>query len=120
MEAHDQKTLPLLKPGLQTVTLTFYSPNSIQFIVKTNTTKLLFLSDTYDDGWKATVNGAQTKVYRTDYSFRGIIVPAGESIVTFNYQPQSFNIGVIVSLITIDFLFLVASIQIYKHSHTHK
>ena len=120
MEAHDQKTLPLLKPGLQTVTLTFYSPNSIQFIVKTNTTKLLFLSDTYDDGWKATVNGAQTKVYRTDYSFRGIIVPAGESIVTFNYQPQSFNIGVIVSLITIVFLFLVASIQIYIHSHTHK
>jgi uncharacterized membrane protein YfhO len=34
---------------------------------------------------------------RADYLFRGVIVPAGTSVVDFDYEPQSFRIGAYVS-----------------------
>lgn len=63
-----------------------YLPNEIVISVKTEKPGLLFLSDTFYPKWKATVNGIEAKIYRADYTFRAVIVPAGTSRVTFYYQ----------------------------------
>ncbi len=70
-----------------------YTPNEI--IVKTNSAvpKLLFLSDVYDKGWKATIDGSLSKIYRADYDFRSIVVPAGDHVVRMYYWPDSFVRG---------------------------
>ena len=64
-------------------------PNKIVIDVKTDTQGLLFLSDNFYLGWKATVNGKPAKIYRADYTFRAVSVPAGESTVEFTYKPLS-------------------------------
>ncbi|CAA9502434.1 MAG: hypothetical protein AVDCRST_MAG30-1992 [uncultured Solirubrobacteraceae bacterium] len=62
---------------------------------------LLVLSDAYAPGWKAEVDGRPAKVERVNYVMRGVRVPAGTSDVRFTYEPLSWRIGWIVSLLTL-------------------
>ncbi len=58
----------------------------------------LFLSDVYFPGWKARVDNRETRIYRANYAFRAVLLPAGVHNVMFQYQPASFRIGLWVSL----------------------
>lgn len=85
-------------------------------IVKIRTQSLqraiLVFSDAYDSGWKAWIDGQPTKVYRANYNFRAVVVPAGEHQVVFQYQPLSFTIGLYTSLGTL--VFLILGVIIFK------
>jgi hypothetical protein len=63
-----------------------YTPNKVVVKVKTQTAGLLFLSDNYYPNWKAYIKGQETLLYRANYTFRAIVVPRGESEVSFIYQ----------------------------------
>ncbi|HRN27091.1 MAG TPA: YfhO family protein [Ignavibacteriaceae bacterium] len=58
----------------------------------------LFFGNTYLPGWKAAIDGKETKTYKTNHGFIGIVVPAGKHLVEFNYAPESFFIAKNVSL----------------------
>ncbi|MBA7492179.1 hypothetical protein ES702_02728 [subsurface metagenome] len=60
----------------------------------------LVLADTFYPGWKASIDGLPTKIYRANFDFRAIILPEGEHEVEFVYKPLSFRIGKIISLVT--------------------
>ena len=60
--------------------------------------RFLVLSEMYFPGWHAMVDGVETPIYRTNYLFRGIAVPAGQHTVMFVYRPMSVLIGAGVSL----------------------
>lgn len=55
---------------------------------------LLVLSEMYDRGWYAYVDGQKTPVQRVDYNLRGVTVPAGEHRVEFVYRAPAFRQGV--------------------------
>ncbi len=80
---------PTLQPqkGHGNVSITKYSPNEVIFNVNTSVPKLLFLSDTYDPGWQAIIDGSSTTLYRADYAFRAVAVPPGEHNVRMVYWP---------------------------------
>ncbi len=59
----------------------------------------LFLGDSYYPGWKAYVDGQQARLYRADYLFRAVPVPAGEHTVEFRYQPDSLTLGIGISAV---------------------
>ncbi len=62
-----------------------------EIIIKTSSSDegFLVLTDTFYPTWHAKIcetsqnNCKETKIYRTDYNFRGIIVPAGENNIVF-------------------------------------
>jgi uncharacterized membrane protein YfhO len=60
-------------------------------------TGLLVLADTYYPGWEATVDGVPSKIYAVNIRQRGVLVPAGSHAVEFNFRPQSFRRGVLIS-----------------------
>ncbi len=78
-----------------------YEPNQVTVQTKTEAAKILFLSDTYFPGWFATVDGKNVPIYRADYTFRAVPVPAGDHHVNFYYDPPSFKIGAIISLLSL-------------------
>lgn len=93
---HDWNTLQPMT-GNGSAKLISYSPNAVTIAVHTDAEQLLFLSDTYDNGWTAKVNGQTTKVFRADFAFRAVLVPKGESVVIFTYEPRSFWTGIVIS-----------------------
>lgn len=76
------------------VRLEKYSPNTIIFSVQTDQPQLLFLSDTYDPGWVAYNHNVKQKILKTNFAFRGVVVPAGSTRVEMKYEPKSFTYGV--------------------------
>jgi len=69
------------------------SNNKLHFQVRAAENVLLVLTDTYYPGWKAFVNGRETKIYRADYNFRAIPLITGTYQVEFVYDPFSFKLG---------------------------
>lgn len=78
-------------------TITTYRPNQVEIAVQADSAGLLFLSDRYDSGWKAEVNGRASPIYRADTTFRAVCVPSGQSTVVFRYRPASLYSGAIFS-----------------------
>lgn len=61
----------------------------------------LVLTDNWYPGWKARVDGDEVGVERVNYLFRGVPVAAGAHRVEFVYEPLSWRIGWIVSLLSL-------------------
>jgi uncharacterized membrane protein YfhO len=59
------------------------------------------LSDTYFPGWKVFINGKEGKIYRANYNFRVIPLHAGTYEIQFVYNPITFKVGVLISLLTL-------------------
>jgi hypothetical protein len=80
-----------------TVSINDYEPNTGIMHIWTEYSGMLFISDPYYPGWKAYIDGKETKIYRADYAFRAIAIPPGSHIVTFTYVANSFSNGVILA-----------------------
>ena len=63
--------------------------------------RLLFVSDSYYPGWKVYVDGRERPLLRANYMFRAVALAAGEHKVSFIYDPISFKLGAMVSLLTV-------------------
>ncbi len=78
-----------------------YTANTISIRTSADTGKLLFLSDVYYPGWLAMIDDAPTRIYRTNYAFRSIYVPKGVHTIRMVYEPSTFKIGTVISLMSI-------------------
>ncbi|MGE5041946.1 MAG: YfhO family protein [Candidatus Levyibacteriota bacterium] len=82
-----------------------YTPDLVQIKTEANKSSFLVLTDSYLPGWKAAVDGKETKIFRTDFTFRGVEVPAGSHLVTFSYVPPSFLYGIAAGIMSLLGLF---------------
>lgn len=58
----------------------------------------LVLTDTWFPGWQARVDGVPLPVWRADYAFRAVAVPAGRHDVELTYAPRSVRDGLMLTL----------------------
>ena len=75
-----------------------YGLNNVSVETENDVPSLLFLSDVWYPGWIAKVDGKESKIYRADYTFRAVVVPAGKHKVEFIYSPDSFKYGVLLAI----------------------
>jgi hypothetical protein len=85
----------------QKVQILSESNNRLDLQVNAEENSLLVLSDTYYPGWKAFVDGKETKIYRADYAFRALPLNTGTQRVEFVYDPTSFKLGAGVTILGI-------------------
>jgi len=85
-----------------------YQPNRVKFQVDASGNGLLFISDNFYPGWKAEIDGQETKIYRANYTFRSIFIPQGKHQVLFYYRPESFKWGLLLSLLSLGVIIIVA------------
>ena len=81
--------------------ITSYAWGSIELEVRADAPGWLVLSEMYDPGWKATVDGRPTRVHRANGILRAVSVPQGSARVRFVYQPASLHLGLLLSLLGI-------------------
>ncbi|HPZ08455.1 MAG TPA: YfhO family protein, partial [Candidatus Eremiobacteraeota bacterium] len=118
-EFNPEKILILKEdPGVKTknqelveekVSITEFEPDYIRIEINPEVKEpsLLFLSEIYYPGWKAKVHGEERKVYRANYLFRAISLKQGDKIVEFYFSPDSFKIGVLITITSLLFLLIV-------------
>jgi hypothetical protein len=70
----------------------------------------LVLSELYYPGWEARVNGRPERINEVHGGLRGIAVPAGESVVTVDYAPQSVMLGAVLSILAFASTLLAATL----------
>jgi hypothetical protein len=61
----------------------------------------LVLADLHYPGWKVTLDSAEAPLHRVDYLLRGTTLPPGRHRVVFSYEPLSWRIGWIFSLVAL-------------------
>jgi hypothetical protein len=59
---------------------------------------VLVLDDTYHENWSVTVNGEPAHIGRVNDVVRGVVVPAGSSVVEFRYESDARTLGIRLSL----------------------
>jgi hypothetical protein len=104
----------VIKPNLPlqaTAKIVRYEDTVVVVHVNSNDDGVLVLADSYYPGWHAYVDGKQTKILRANHFFRGVSVLAGHHVIEFKYEPQSFRLGLLVSLLTV-FCLLVISVSL--------
>lgn len=84
-----------------------YGNNEVDISTDAKTNMLLFLSDTHSDNWGLKVDGEESKLYRADYAFRAVAVPAGNHKVRFYYLIKPFLDGLKLSLLSLAVLIVL-------------
>lgn len=69
--------------GMGSVEITSYKENKVVLETKNDRDGFLVLTDSYYPSWHATIDGKETKIYITNYNFRGVIVPKGNHRIEF-------------------------------------
>jgi hypothetical protein len=70
-----------------------YRPNRVVVRVAGDAPGYLVLADAWHPGWACTVDGVAAPVYRADFLFRAVPVPAGDHEVVFTFAPRSYHLG---------------------------
>ena len=89
--ATTDESIPSSSSGL--VSVLAYSPNEIMLAAHAERPGYLVLSEVWFPGWLATVNGESTPVWRANYTFRALPLPAGDLEVRLWYAPASWRRG---------------------------
>ena len=77
----------------ETAHIVNYQSNKVMIQVASNRSAFLVLTDIFYPGWSATIDGKETKIYRVDGLFRGVVIPSGQHIVEYHYFPYVFQLG---------------------------
>jgi len=107
----EERLTDVLTSGTGSAKLISWDVNTEAFAVTTDVPALFYISDALMPGWKATINGKTTHVYRANYAFRSVIVPKGESTVVFAYKPSTFRVGIVMSGTSLFFLCCIGFIS---------
>jgi len=75
-------------PG--SVTVTESKTDLVRLRMSADYTSLLVYRSNYYPGWKASVDGNETPIYRTNYLYQGVLVPEGTHDVVFSYRPAKY------------------------------
>jgi len=91
-------------------------PNYIKYIYESDVPQATIFSEIYyDAGWKAYLDGAEVPYFRANYLLRGMIVPAGDHVIEFKFEPETFDTAATVSTAAGLVLVLVVLLAVYMH-----
>jgi len=87
-------------PPAAPVTLTEWRPEAVTMRADCGPSPaFLVYSGAAYPGWKASVDGASTRLFRANGALMGVAVPPGKHRVRLTYMPEVFRVGVYLSLL---------------------
>ncbi|CAN5621984.1 YfhO family protein [soil metagenome] len=105
------------------VSLVRYTPNEAIYLVQTDRSRLLLLSEVYfPAGWEASINNAEVPILRANHLMRAIPVSAGQHLVTVRFHPAVHDMSVTISRISsfIVYLLLVVLLGVHWYRREQK
>jgi hypothetical protein len=68
-------------------------PTRVTISARMATPGLVVLTDAWDRGWSAYLDGRRVPIVRVNHALRGVVAPAGDATIEFRYEPESFVWG---------------------------
>ncbi|HXY37451.1 MAG TPA: YfhO family protein [Planctomycetaceae bacterium] len=91
----DDLSLPSTMKG--TAGVRYETPTRISLEVEMQTPGLVLLSNRWDPGWSAQIDGSASPIYCVDYALRGFRVPAGKHTIVSTYSPPNLRKGLAIT-----------------------
>jgi len=86
--------------GQGSIQLKDYAPNRLVYEASAQGTQFAVFSEVwYNKGWQAYIDGEPAEHIRVNYILRGMKIPDGKHTVTFEFAPESYEVGVLLSRI---------------------
>lgn len=100
--------------SLATIKLDLYKPNHLIYTSNNaNDGFAVFSEIYYKNGWKATIDGKESSIFKVDYTLRGMQIPKGKHTIEFKFEPQVVKTGSTIALISFIIMILVIVAGIY-------
>jgi uncharacterized membrane protein YfhO len=104
-----------------TISLVKYSPNVLTYKSSSSSEQIAVFSEIYyKHGWKAYIDGKETKIYRVNYVLRAIEVASGEHEIKFKFEPEVIKNGNKITLVSYAFLLLIPLVWFVKKKKSTK
>lgn len=98
-EKWSKKSQEYIVDSLSTIKLDSYKPNHLIYNSNNSNNGFAVFSEIYyKDGWKATIDGKETEIFKVDYTLRGIEIPKGKHNIEFKFEPQVVKTGGTIAL----------------------
>jgi hypothetical protein len=88
-----------------------YSPNHVTVKTRQEGNGFLVLLDSYFPGWTVTVDGEERPILQANHFYRAVQLGPGEHTLEFDYFPEGFKEGLMVSFI---FLLILIALPLCK------
>jgi len=88
-----------------------YSPNHVTVKTRQEGNGFLVLLDSYFPGWTVTVDGEERPILQANHFYRAVQLGPGEHTLEFDYFPEGFKQGLVVSAI---FLLILIALPFCK------
>ena len=77
-----------------TIQMESYKPNHLTYKTSAQNDQLAVFSEIfYEDGWNAYLDGNKKDYFKANYLLRAMNVPAGNHIIEFKFEPESYYTG---------------------------
>ena len=80
---------------------TRWTPEHREFAVNASTSAKFYLSEQWNPGWRARVDGRPVAINRWNGAFQSIQIQPGQHRIDFNFEDAGLRIGAAVSLVTL-------------------
>ncbi len=91
------------------IALVKYEPNYLKYASHAKAPQLAVFSEIYyDKGWDVFIDGKPAKYIQADYVLRSMLVPAGNHIIEWKFEPKSYYYGKRITLVSSIVLLLLA------------
>jgi len=87
-------------PSADSVTVTHFEPDHVELTASTDAPGLVVLSQMYDPGWRAYLDGEEIDVHVANHALSAVPLPAGEHEIELRYDPLPLRAGVAISGLT--------------------
>jgi hypothetical protein len=77
--------------------VTAYEPDRVSVATQAAAPGFLVISEVYESGWRAYVDGDEVEILPTHHALRGVPIPSGEHTVEMRYDPLSLRLGLWIS-----------------------
>jgi len=86
-------------PETATAQVTTFKPETFTIEVSTPADAVLSVSNPYYPGWSVTVDDGSVPILRAYGALAAVEIPTGEHTIVFRFDPLSYKIGAVVSLL---------------------
>jgi len=100
--AADQAAVAGITPAdsASSIRLLYNDNDEIAYAATSGGNQLAVFSEIfYNKGWKAYIDGKESPILRVNYVLRGLVIPAGQHQLRFEFKPASYYTGNTISLV---------------------